>query len=442
MIIYLPLSGTGWFRETCQWTDHTDPNDGHTEFVWYHYYHIIASANNIINAADGMVETALLNSVLGQAHAYRAFLYHRLVALYGKNPQYSDANTEEGVPLMFETAPPYEGLERSSVAEVYKQCEDDIKAAIAYLAKATTSNNKSYISLAAANGIAARIALSKGDFVNAATYANAARQGFALMSKDEFKSGFNSVDNREWIWGATVVADQTNYFRSWFYYVGMNFNGSFDRGTPRFMNEVLYNQISVTDYRREVILATAPNNVKTWDWTSDDPNDKDPNYATEAEWKAARKEMADTYFGGLSNFKTYPHQCAKFLNENGGTIEPEDVLYMRVAEMYLTEAEALAKQGGKDAAAAQVLYELVSTRDAGYVLSTNTGDALIAEILLQRRIELFGEGHRWFDMLRNNEELDLTGSSADKSFYTKGYKQARPSINHNNWVFQIPQGRN
>jgi hypothetical protein len=110
---------------------------------------------------------------------------------------------------------------------------------------------------------------------------------------------------------------------------------------------------------------------------------------------------------------------------------------MRVSEMYLAEAEALAKQG-KDSEAADVLFELVSARDAAYVKSVNAGQDLVDEILLQRRIELFGEGHRWFDMLRNDEAVDLAGSDADPSYYLKGYKQDKPSLN-NNWLFQIPQ---
>jgi starch-binding outer membrane protein, SusD/RagB family len=79
-----------------------------------------------------------------------------------------------------------------------------------------------------------------------------------------------------------------------------------------------------------------------------------------------------------------------------------DVIHMRAAEMYLIEAEALARQN-KNAEAQNVLYALVSERDPGYVKSTNTRQVLIDEILVQRRIELFLEGHRWFDMLRNDD---------------------------------------
>ena len=132
-----------------------------------------------------------------------------------------------------------------------------------------------------------------------------------------------------------------------------------------------------------------------------------------------------------------PYMHIKLYQDNGSNIEPRDVLHMRAAEMYLIEAEALARQG-QDAAAAAVPYELVSERDEAYTLSTNTGQALLDEILLQRRFELFLEGHRWFDMLRNDEELDRTGTGADPDLYVAGMYQARPSLN-DSWLFKIPQ---
>jgi len=80
----------------------------------------------------------------------------------------------------------------------------------------------------------------------------------------------------------------------------------------------------------------------------------------------------------------------------------------------------------------------VSERDEAYVKSISTGQTLVDEILLHRRVELFVEGHRWFDMLRNDEALDHTGSGADPDLYLDGFSQAKPSENPK-WVFLIPQ---
>ena len=132
-----------------------------------------------------------------------------------------------------------------------------------------------------------------------------------------------------------------------------------------------------------------------------------------------------------------PYLHIKLLQSDGPTTSPMDVIHMRASEMFLIEAEALARDN-KNAEAQDVLFTLVSARDAGYAKSNNTGQVLVNEILIQRRIELFLEGHRWFDMLRNDEALDLTGSGADPDLYLDGFKQDKPSVN-SKWIFIIPQ---
>jgi starch-binding outer membrane protein, SusD/RagB family len=75
--------------------------------------------------------------------------------------------------------------------------------------------------------------------------------------------------------------------------------------------------------------------------------------------------------------------------------------------MLLTEAEAKAHAVG----ARQALFTLIKNRDPQYVLSTNSGQALLEEIWRHRRIELWGEGFRFTDLKRLNLPLDRTGIS-------------------------------
>lgn len=63
--------------------------------------------------------------------------------------------------------------------------------------------------------------------------------------------------------------------------------------------------------------------------------------------------------------------------------------------MYLTQAEALAR-AGKDSEAQTVFTKFQITRDPSYVSKGNTGDALAEEIMNSRRVELWGEGFRFF----------------------------------------------
>ena len=83
---------------------------------------------------------------------------------------------------------------------------------------------------------------------------------------------------------------------------------------------------------------------------------------------------------------------------------------MRLSEAYLLKAEAEARNNQASAAQA-TLYSLVSERDSAYEKSSKTGDALLKEIHLQSRIELWGEGHEWFTNKRFNVGVDRTASA-------------------------------
>lgn len=425
--------GNGWHRSRIQWIMHTNATRSDVEYVWFMYYNIIGSVNNIINAAGDLQESDDLHNILGQCYTYRAWAHFELVKNFGKAYMVGNPSTDLGVPIMLATEPPYEGLERSTVQEVYNQILDDLDEAITHFGSASPRENLSHLNIDVANGVAARVNLTIGNWAAAATHANAARQGYTLMSEAQYKNGFGNWDNPEWIWGSQMIQDQTSYYYSYFYYCSNNFNGSQNRSNPKFMNHLLYAQISATDYRRDQILANCPSTFDDWD-----QGQNAGRFVSEA----AYDDSVAYYRAIVNNSSAHnmvPYMHIKLYQDNGPTIDPRDVLHMRAGEMYLIEAEGLARQGGANEALAQaVLFDLVSARDEAYVQSTNTGQALIDEILLQRRIELFIEGHRGFDMLRNDEVLDRTGTGADPDLYLDGFYQDRPSVN-DSWIFKIPQ---
>ena len=99
--------------------------------------------------------------------------------------------------------------------------------------------------------------------------------------------------------------------------------------------------------------------------------------------------------------------------------------------MYLIEAEAMVKSSSyTDSDAQDALYMVQLRADPAAVKSTNTGQDLIDEILLEKRKEFWGEGIMFFDMLRN--ELPLVRDD-DHPFIL--------SIPANSWefIFQIPE---
>jgi len=423
--------GNGWHRSRLQWNMHTSATRTDVSFVWFYYYHIIGSVNNIINAAAEMQESDELHNVLGQAYTYRAWAHFNLVRFFGKAYMIGNPSSDLGVPIMTATEFPYEGLSRNTVQEVYNQITADLGEAMTHFESASDRVDLSHLDISVAKGMAARVYLTIGDWANATKYANEARQDYTLMSEDQYKSGFNTWSNPEWIWGSKMIEDQTSYYYSYFYYCSNNFNGSQNRSNPKFMNHKLYDMMSDTDYRKDLILKDAPSTFDAWD-----KGQNAGRYASEDEYDAAVADYR-VIVNNSSRHNMVPYMHIKLSQADGPTITPMDVIHMRAGEMYLTEAEALARSGD-NSGAQDVLFELVSERDPGYEKSTNTGQDLIDEILVQRRLELFLEGHRWFDMLRNDEALDLEGTGADPDLYDDGYKQAKPSSNPN-WVFLIPQ---
>ncbi len=440
-IIIHTSPGNGWHKSDLQWLDHTNATYTTPRNLWYQRYHFIASCNAIINKVEdaGMVIDANMKNILGQAYAYRAWAYHVLVSSFAKGYLVSsDPSSQPGVPLLFATTSPYTSEPRSSVQAIYNQIEDDIDQAIAYLSDgASTPANKSHISLNAAYGIKARIALSKGDWATAATNAVLARDGYPLMDESDYKSGFNTYDLSEVIWGGHVINEETNYYASFFYYVGTNFNGSQNRANPKMINNAVWEAIPETDYRKDLWLPKAPNTYSAASNGEGGSWESDPNYDNAADWEAA-KVAVRTEYGMTSAFNLHPYMSVKFLNKNPSTIDPDDVIYMRSSEMYLIEAEAYAMQGfitqSQDA-----LDILASERDPDFDKTQfSTQEEIMAQIKFQWEVELWGEGFGYFNKIRWNDPIDHTNSGASLVLYNDGFQQNKPSVN-DNWIFKIPQ---
>ena len=126
--------GFNWMKADAQWLLHTNANSTTVFNFWYQRYHFVATSNAIINnvAASEFTVTPQLNSILGQAHAYRAWAYWRLVTTYSKGYLIGNPSTDPGVPIT-DGLSLTEGAPRGTVADVYAQIESDIDDAIEYL---------------------------------------------------------------------------------------------------------------------------------------------------------------------------------------------------------------------------------------------------------------------------------------------------------------------
>jgi len=435
----------GW-RDEMQWNSHTLPTSNTSRILWYHRYNIILGANLLINkGTDGsLTESPVLSQILGQAYTYRAYAYLSLVQHYAKGYLIGTPASDPGVPLLFSSDAPFTSEPRSTVQQIYDQIEADLNAAISSFENGESRpsggpETKSQLNIDVAYGLLARMALSKGDWQAAADAAVMARQNYPLMNEADWKSGFNTNDLSEVIWGSNVIDAETTFFRSYFYLISNTFNGSQVRNNPKIADRRLVDAIPDTDYRKDVFIIDAPN-TNTSAANGQGGFGNDPNYTDQNAFNARRAEINAT-FGITTRFNTHPYMHFKFKNKNPGSIDPDDVIYMRSSEMYLIEAEAKAMMN--DIAGAQdALSPLGGARDSAYDATLfGTQESLMEHIKFQRGVELWGEGFGYTDKIRWDEGIDHAadgGSGASSVLYQEAYQQDKPSVN-SDWVFKIPQ---
>lgn len=371
--LVFPNASNNWHFNEQRWLAHRSDVGTMSIMPYEMYYRQIGNANVAIANIDNAVGTqAERNQVKGEALAIRGWAYFHLVQYYGKRYDASaKPNTALGVPLVLQ--PTQEGLPRATVEEVYAQINKDLEEAAGLLTTARAA--KSHFNKNVVRGIQARVALAQQRWTDAANLAVEARQGFTLMSIAQYQDGFADVTNPEWMWGFDHLEDQSEFFGGYHSYISCNFNSTNIRATPKTINKLLYDQIPATDVRSKM-------------WV-----------------KAPTATNSIVPPGGVRA----PYMTQKFrLPGTPSTSTMGDVPFMRAGEMFLIEAEAKAR-GGDNAGAAKALFDMVSKRDPSYVLSTKTGDALIEEIMFHRRIELWGEGHRWLDLKRLNLPLNRNG---------------------------------
>ncbi len=398
-LVFPNVSNT-WLRSEYQWISHINPQSSISFYNYTFYYVIIGNANMIIANIDNATgPQSEKDAIKAEALTYRAWAYFQAVQFYGKRFVKGEANDGLGIPLVL--TPTTTATPRSKVSEVYAQINTDLDKAIS-LMNGYTRQNKSHFDMSVAKGIKARVALTQQEYAVAAQMAKEARASYTLMTNEDYLSGFNNYSNKEWMWASRIVSDQTNYFYSFFAYMSINYNSTAIRSTPKVMYSVLYDKISATDVRK-----------KLWDPTGTNTTD---------------------FPLPASTFQRYKYLSKKFKVADPA-LSIGDVPYMRAAEMYLIEAEALARQA-KDAEAADVLFVLANNRDPKYTKSTNTGSALIDEIMIQRRVELWGEGFRFYDLKRTNSPLNRNGGNHSATF-TNGVMDV--PAGDKRWQFLIPQ---
>lgn len=400
-------SGNGWF-----WYDYNynvksryTAGSWRSYDMWNYYYTLIANMNYILDAAEQMEgSTEEKNYILGNAYAFRAYAYAYCGMIFAR----SYIGHEDRLCVPIYTEPTFAGTAgkpRSTNREVYKQAMDDINQAITLLGD-VAQKHVSHIDKYVANGIKARIALYMGDYQTAHDAAKIAvgKKSFAYDS--DFR--YNDASHASVLWGAEVISTQGTTNPQFLAHMDIAFGG-YGARSRKCASAWLYEKMGTNDKRAK-------------DWWS---------------------------YEVLADGSTKGYQQYKFLFKDAK--DPQtgaDHIFMRAPEMQLIIAETACRLGN-ESEAKEALNALMKTRDADYNCSSKSGKALgalttdetgslLEEIILQRRIELWGEVGRVYDIKRLRQGFKRTAAMGHpaSSLLTSLHVDDPETFD---WVLTIPQ---
>lgn len=394
-------TGYNWFKSPLRYTD-IDSGEVPTYVYWRTLYYNIAAINRNVNQLKGMEDNQYARSYLAQAYALRAFDYFYLAQMY----EHTYVGNEDAlcVPIITEDNMSQQytiGIPRATVREVYDYILTNLDKAIALLQGNTIAYpGKEFISTEAAYGLRARINLVMNRWEAAAADAQRVIDSGVAQpyTRDEVsRPSFADINDHAWLWGIdaeetdpTVISGTIN----WPSHMGTFSYGYAQVGAWRMVSQSLFQAIPSTDVRKGWFL-----------------NDKRVSPNLNEEQKAYIQYYSAPAY---TQVKFAPYNDV--LGNSYTDLNASDIPLMRIEEMYLILAEAKAMLGDV-AKGAEVLNSfVVNYRDPAYNCTASTAEELVEEVWMQRRIELWGEGHAYYDLMRLKKPIDRRGAGFEAPY--------------------------
>jgi hypothetical protein len=286
------------------------------------------------------------NATLGEIQCLRAFQYFNLLRFFGGGETGFNKSNGKGIPLI--TTPTLSAKDttpvaRATEADTWKLIQDDLNFAESNLPNTTATGR---VNKRVARALKARAHLYKGEWAQAEAVADSVIKtgGFTLLTGANYANIWLQKNSSEAIWELQFDANNANSI-AFFYYPT-------SRGGRNELNSsaTLKSAHEANDVRLVVNVATNPANA-----------------------------------------------TQKFTRVDG----TDNVVLIRLAEMYLIRAEARAMLNKLTDALADlnVIRKRAGLPDSNAATQTD----LINAIEKERRIEFAHEGHRWFDLRRLNK---------------------------------------
>lgn len=377
---------------------------------WNDYYQGIFRANALLSKLpDVPMAESTRKRFTAETKALRAHFYFQLVRMFGN------------IPLIVDPLPTNEiySVEQAPRENVYAQIEADLEEAMNDLPDVVNLGTEAgRFSKGAAQALLGKVYLYNGKLSAAAaelaevngTPGGTSKYGYSLLDNFDDLWDFGNTFNSESILETTNTNQSNAEWGFW--------GSGADEG----------NSINIMVGPRSYVRSagsTAPDFAPGWSFNVFteifyDIIKDDPRFgATVANLKAFEEAGEIEYLHGDQDTGYY---LKKFMPLNsdattGGGVKElnyqQHVYIIRLADTYLLEAEALGGSGTR----AQALLDAVRAR-----VGLPSIPVSMEAIWNERRIELAGEGHRWFDLVRTG---NAGTALADRGF-TVGKNEVLP----------------
>ncbi len=367
-----------------------------TATLWQSSYAGINEINVVLSNINTISDASAADKASweGQLKFLRGLFYFDLVEAYAYMPgAIVSSQNKGGVPIILtptiSTADAQLILPaRAPIDDVYAQIVKDLETANAQLTF-TSSSDVSLANKAAAQAILSRVNLYRRNYTDTKKWADSA---IALAgSRLATASGYVN----QW----RVATHQETLFQVRFGLASENIGVNESLQTTYTTLAELGNRSRTGGFGDLVPTLTLLTDLGI---TLVGGNTSTTNYATNHSIASRSADVRNLlYEVGTTGRGPAKVETTKFFGKNGA-INLDNVPVIRIAEVYLNRAEAMATPGSPVLNETAALADLntIATNRGLTAFTGLTGTALFNEIFRQRRIELAFEGHRFFDLKR------------------------------------------
>jgi hypothetical protein len=379
------------------------PVNSNLRDIWNWMFAGVQRANYILEFKD-KTDFEGKNQLIAETRFLRAYYQFELVKWFGGIPMKGDVRFKVG---------DEKTVVRSSAQEVYASIEADLIFAAANLS--STPSQKGRVTKGAAQALLGKAYLYQNKYAQAATALDAVitsgkyslQTDYNAMFELDGENGTESVFEVQYtdVEGAGFTCLQCSEGN-----VAVGFSGIRNYSGPLFSSGFSFNiptkesadAFEVGDRRKDVAIL----DITAW-------------AAANASFDGGKgvsfgKGNEDT---GYFNRKYLPRKRSSNAAGDLNLTNPNNYRAIRYADVLLMAAEAYNRGGINDAKAKDYLNQVRRRAfgDNNHDVSVS-GAALTDFILAERRVELFGEGHRFFDLVRTGKAVGkIAGFKANKN---------------------------